>query len=181
MHVALVLLASEGGGGFNPLDPAGMGIALWTWIIFLVALFPIWKVVMGPVTRALEARDDRATKAIASAEAASRAAQEARAEVDQRLADAQRQASTMVEAARVRAETREKELVEEARGHAADLLSRARAEIQAEQDKAVATIRREVVDLTLSAAGQVLKRKVDANDDRRLVEELVSAAREKRT
>jgi F-type H+-transporting ATPase subunit b len=157
-----------------------MGIALWTWIIFLVALFPIWKVVMGPVTRALEARDDKATKAIESAEAASRAAQEARAEVDQRLADAQRQATSMVDAARARAESREKELVGEARLQAADLLTRARVEIQAEQDKAVAAIRREVVQLSLSAAGQVLKRKVDAADDRRLVEELVSAAQEKR-
>lgn len=181
MHAALVLLASEGGGGFNPLDPAGMGIALWTWIIFLAALFPIWKVVMGPVTRALEARDEKVTAAIASAEAASRAAQEARAEVDQRLAQAQREATAMIDAARGRAESREKELVEEARLHAADLLTRARAEIQAEQDKAVATIRREVVDLSLAAAGQVLKRKVDAADDRRLVEELVSAAREKRS
>ncbi len=180
MHAAIVLLASEGGGGFNPLDPAGIGIALWTWIIFLVALFPIWKVVMGPVTRALTARDEQASAAIAAAEEASRSAQSARAEVEQRLAEAQRQGAALIEAARARAESREKELVEEARLQAAGLLARARAEIQAEQDKAVATIRREVVQLSLSAAGQVLKRKVDAADDRRLVEELVSAAQEPR-
>jgi F-type H+-transporting ATPase subunit b len=57
----------------------------------------------------------------------------------------------------------------------AALLERARAEIRNEQDKAIAQIRKQVVDLSLAAAGQVLKRRVDASDDRRLVEELVSA------
>jgi F-type H+-transporting ATPase subunit b len=176
----LALIASEGGGGFNPLDPAGAGIALWTWVIFLVALVPIWKLVMGPITRGLIARDEKSTAAIAAAEAANKAAQEARAEVDRRLAEAQRESAAMVEAARARADAREKQLVEEAKKNAADLLERARAEIRAEQDKALATIRKQVVDLSLSAAGQVLKRKVDASDDRRLVEELVSAAGEKK-
>ena len=86
----------------------------------------------------------------------------------------------MVEAARARADAREKQLVEEAKKNAADLLDRARAEILAEQDKALATIRKQVVDLSIAAAGQVLKRKVDASDDRRLVEELVSVAAETR-
>jgi F-type H+-transporting ATPase subunit b len=136
---------------------------------------------MGPITRGLIERDEKSTAAIAAAEAANRSAQEARAEVDRRLAEAQRESATMVEAARLRADAREKELVEDAKRNAAALLDRARSEIQAEQDKAVATIRKQVVDLSLAAAGQVLKRKVDAADDRRLVEELVSATREKRT
>lgn len=168
-------LLSEGGGGFNPLDPHGIGIAFWTWVIFLVSLPFIWKVVMGPVTKALEARDETAAKAIVAAEEAKQGAESARAEVEAKLAEANRQAAQILEEARQRAEARDKVLAEQAKKEAAGMLERARSEIQAEQDKAVSAIRREVVDLSINAASTVIRRKVDAADDRRLVEELVAS------
>lgn len=180
MHSSLLLLVAEG-GGFNPLDPSGAGIALWTWIIFLVALIPIWKVVMGPVTKALIARDAKAADAIVAAEKASRDAQAARDAVESKVAEAQKQAHALVEQARLRGEAVEKQVADQGRQQADALLARARTEIQAEQDKAIATIRKQVVDVSLAAASQVLKRKVDGADDKRLVEELVSTAREVRT
>jgi F-type H+-transporting ATPase subunit b len=175
MFALIASLAVEENPTFNPLDPSFGGIALWTWIIFLVALPFMWKVVMGPITKGMEERDERAAQAIAAAEEAKRGAEAARGEVERRLAEAQGEAARMVEAARARAEARERELVEQAGKESAAMLERARAEIRNEQDKAVAQIRKQVVDLSLSAAGQVLKRRVDSSDDRRLVEELVSA------
>jgi F0F1-type ATP synthase membrane subunit b/b' len=59
MFLTTAVIASEG-GGFNPLDFTQLGVMLWTLIIFGVALLPIWKVVMGPVTRALVDRDKKA-------------------------------------------------------------------------------------------------------------------------
>ena len=56
------------------------------------------------------------------------------------------------------------------------MLERAKSEIRNEEAKALSAIRREVVDVSMSAAGQVLKRKVDSADDKRLVEELVAAS-----
>ncbi|MBK7876677.1 MAG: F0F1 ATP synthase subunit B [Planctomycetes bacterium] len=182
MHTFLNLaLLSEGEGGFNPLDPHGIGIAFWTWLIFLLSLPFIWKVVMGPVTKALEARDDQAAKAIVAAEDAKKGAESARAEVETKLAEANRQAAQIVEEARLRAESRDKQLAEQAKKEAAAMLERARSEIRAEQEKAVSAIRREVVDLSLNAAGTVIKRKIDATDDRRLVEELVASVKDGRS
>ena len=176
--IAALLLSEE--GGFNPLDLAQGGGFFWTLVIFLVALPFIWKMVMKPITVALEARDDRAAQAIVAAEEAKRAAEAARAEVDTKLAEANRQAAQVLEDARQRAELRDKELAEQAKREAAGMLERARSEIRAEQEKAISAIRREVVDLSLNAAGTVLRRKVDASDDRRLVEELVSSVKERR-
>jgi F-type H+-transporting ATPase subunit b len=175
MYLVIANLLAEENPTFNPLDPAFGGISLWTWIIFLVALPFMWKVVMGPVTKGMQERDERAAQAITAAEEAKRGAEAARVEVERRLAEAQAEAGRMVEAARARAEARERELVEQAKKESAAMVERARAEIRNEQDKAIAQIRKHVVDLSLSAAGQVLKRRVDASDDRRLVEELVSA------
>jgi F-type H+-transporting ATPase subunit b len=175
MYLTIASLLADESESFNPLDPSFLGVALWTWIIFLVALPFIWKIVMGPVTQSMEARDQRATQAVAAAEEAKRGAEKARSEVEARLTEAQAEAARMVEAARTRAEARERELIAEAGKESAAMLEAARAEIQNERNKAVAQIRKQVVDLSIAAAGQVLKRRVDASDDRRLVEELVAA------
>lgn len=168
-------LSSGGEGGFNPLDLAAGGNLLWTWVIFLAALPFVWKIVMGPVTNALEERDEHAARAIAAAEKASSEAEKARADVEVALGEAQAEAATLLAQARSRAEVREHEIVDAAKQEAASMVDSARKAIRAEQDKAISAIRNEVVDLSLDAASQVLERRVDAEDDRRLVESLVSS------
>lgn len=173
-HFVLALLQ---GSDYSPMDPAGFGGTLWTWIIFLAALPVIWIVVMGPVTRALSARDEQALAAIESAEKANKEAEKVRAEVEVKLGEAQASAAKMMSEARERAEKREHEVIEAAKKEAEALRVRATADIETAKEQALAAIREEVVDLSLSAAGQVIQRRVDAEDDRRLVSELVSATK----
>lgn len=174
---ASVAAAAE--GGFNLLDVGGIGNIFWTWVIFLFALYPMWKIVMGPVTRALEERDDHAVRAIQRAEKASAEAEAARAEVEVKLGEARSEAARLMNEARDRAEGREREIVEQAKSEAAAMVESARTQIQAEKEKALAAIRGEVVELSLNAAGAVIGRKVGDEDDRRLVQELVGAAGER--
>jgi F-type H+-transporting ATPase subunit b len=56
------------------------------------------------------------------------------------------------------------------------MLDQARAAIRAEQDKALAAIRAEVVELSVHAASKVLDRNVSTEDDRRFVEGLIAPA-----
>ena len=45
LHLTLVPLAAAAeGGGFNPLDPSTFGGALWTLLIFLIAIPFVWLV-----------------------------------------------------------------------------------------------------------------------------------------
>jgi len=178
-HLPILLVAE--GGGFNPLDLSGIGGTFWTLLIFAVALVPIWKMVMGPITRALEERDEKAAAGLLAAQKASDAAEAARAEVESRLREAQIESARILDAARGRAEVVERELKDTAAREAQGMLERAKSEIRAEQDKALAAIRNQVVEVSMHAASQVLKRKVDSADDRRLVEELVAGAAKGRT
>ncbi len=174
MSITLCALAAE--GGFNPLDVNHGGGALWTWIIFLLSLVPIWIFVMGPVTRALFSRDEMVRSALAQAKKASADAEQARSEVEVRLGEARAEASKLLAQARERAEVREREIVEAAKSEAQHLLESARSAIRAEQEKALAAIRAEVVELSLGAASKVLERNVGSEDDRRFVQGLVAGA-----
>lgn len=168
-----ILLLAEG-GGFNPLDLSGIGGTFWTLVIFAVALVPIWKLVMGPITRALEARDEAAAAGLAAAQKASQEAQSARAAVESQLREAQVEAAKILDAARGRAEVVERDLKDTAGREAQAMLVRAKSEIQAEQAKALAAIRTQVVEVSMHAASKVLGRSVNSADDRRMVEELVT-------
>ena len=165
--------AAAGAGGLNPFDAAGFGGALWTWVIFLVALPLMWKVVMGPITKALEARDDLASKAIVDAEKARDEASKARAEVETKLIEARAEAAKLLAEARTRAAVVEQQIVAEAGAKAQKLADDAQRQIQAARDSALAAIREEVVELSMSGARVVLGRNVGADDDRRLVADMV--------
>jgi F-type H+-transporting ATPase subunit b len=171
----LITAAAEGGPSFNPLDVSAGGGFLWTLIVFVVALPFMWIVVMGPVARALLARDEKAAEAIVAAQRASESAEKARAEVEVALGEARAEAAQLLAEARGRAESREREIVEGAKKEAEALIERARTEIQSEQEKALAAIRDEVVELSLGAASRVLGRAVQSEDDRRLARQLVGA------
>lgn len=173
MSILLLLVPAEG-GGFDPLNVSGAGGMIWTFVIFFVALPFMWKVVMGPITNALAARDAKASEAIVAAQRASEDAQKARAEVESKLAEARAEAAKTMADARGRAEAREREIVGAAQAQAQALLDGAQKSIRAEQEKAIAAIRKEVVELSLGAASKVLKTRVNSDDDRRLAQEAVA-------
>jgi len=175
--LSLAPLSGGEGGGFNPIDFATGGNALWTFVIFLVALPFMWMVVMGPVTKALTERDARTEEAIAAAQKASADAQAARAELEKTLSEAQTNAARLVAEARAKAETRGQEILEAAKVESGQLLEAARKAIRVEQDKAVAAIRNEVVELSLRAATKVLERNVGGEDDRRFAAQIVAGER----
>jgi F-type H+-transporting ATPase subunit b len=176
MNLTLAIAAAEG-GGFNPLDPAGLGGLLWTLIIFLIALPFMWKIVMGPITTALAERDDRAARAITAAEKAGQDAEKVRAEMELKLGDAKADAAKLMSEARERGETREREILEQAKADAEAMVERAKHDINTAKEQALSAIREEVVEISLSAAGQVLRRTVDSEDDRRLVSDLVAVTK----
>ena len=166
-------LFAAGGGGFNPLDETGLGNLLWTLVIFLLALVPMWKMVFSKITAALVDRDAQAVEAIHAAERANERADAAQAEGEVKLGEAQAESARMLAEAKERAEVRERDIVENAKKEAEAMIESARGTIAAEKEKALTAIRGEVVDLSLNAASRVLGRNVAAEDDRRLVEELV--------
>ena len=161
-------------GGYNPLAPDTFGQAIWTVIIFAISLPFIWKVVMGPIARALEERDEHAKAAIGAAEQARAEAERVRAEVEVSLGEARAESAREMAEARERGEKRATELIGAAEEKARDLVTAAQNTIRTEQEKALSAIRAEVVELSLAAASKVVGRSVDSEDDRRLVSEVVS-------
>jgi F-type H+-transporting ATPase subunit b len=65
-------------------------------------------------------------------------------------------------------------MLEQTRAQQAELLDRARKEIESEKSKAIDELRREAVDLALAGAGKLIGQRLDAASDRKLVEEYLA-------
>jgi F-type H+-transporting ATPase subunit b len=89
------------------------------------------------------------------------------------LAEARTEAQRIVAESRSRAEQVGKQVEAASREEAGKLVEQAKREIGVEREKALASIRSEVVELSLSAASAVLQRNVGGEDDRRLVGDMM--------
>lgn len=164
------LLAAEeaaGGGGLFALNP---GLVVWTWIVFLTLLFVLRKWAWGPILGALEARERRIQEAL---DGAARDREEARRLLEEHrrlLQESRDKAQHILAEGRKAAERLRMEMLEEARRQRQQIVERAREDIERERDQALEALRREVVDLSLAAAGRVLRREIDEAENRRLVE-----------
>jgi F-type H+-transporting ATPase subunit b len=156
-----------GGGGLFSVDP---GLMLWTIAVFMIVLWVLGKFAWRPILGALAAREDGIRGSIQRAESMRTEAEKLLAEHKAQLADARRQAQEIVASGREAGDRLKKEIEGKAREEGERMLERARSEIQRERDDAMDTIRREAVELAISAASRLLQQKLDAPGDRVLVE-----------
>lgn len=161
-------LAAEEGGGLSNLFSAETSY-IWTLLIFAVSLPLMWKVVFGPITKAMESRELKSREAAQAAEAARAETERMQQQVQADLQQARQEAATQVAEARARAEAREKEILAAAQEQAERDRRRAQEEIQQALQSARETLRAEAVALGVNVAERVLERQFTPEDQQRLV------------
>jgi F-type H+-transporting ATPase subunit b len=141
-------------------------------IVFLI----LWRWGFPVILRTLEKRQAVIREGIENAERARRDLEEANARADQILRDARVQAQETIAQAANAAEREASRIQEEAQERARQIEQQQIARIRQEAAQAREELSRLVVNLSINAAGKVISRSVDTNDNRRLVEEFVSAS-----
>lgn len=165
----LLLAASEAGGDASPFA-VNFGLFFWTWLVFLALMFLLQKFAFPAILKATEDREQTIARQLDEAAKANTEAKALLEENRKLLAAARGQAQALVAEAKTAAEKERATGIEKTRHEQEDLLQRARREIGAEREKAIADLRREAVDLSLAVAGKLIGQKLDGASDRTLVE-----------
>ena len=154
------------------LDPHA-GLMFWTLLIFVALWLLLRRYAFPAIFAAVEAREKALEDAIAAAkrdrEEAAKLLEDHRRQIDAARADAQR---LIAEGAKAGEKIRT-EMIEEARHQQQEILDRARQEIGAERDRAIAELRREAVDLAIKGASKVIERNLDDETNRKIVEQFL--------
>lgn len=151
-----------------------LGLVVWTWVLFLITLLIlVWKV-FPAISGGLEERHARIQGAIDEAREAREEAQALRVEQRKALDAARDEAQAMIDKARAAAENVKKELLAETKREQEALLADARREIEQDRQKLREEVRRDAVDISLAAAERLIRKRLDADENRRLVEQFLS-------
>jgi len=172
MELLAPVLAS--GASFDPLkpDPAAFWLTL---ILFLVLFSLLLKFAWNPILNALDAREKRIGDAVDSAESAKEEAERLRAEIQQQITDNEKSIAARIEEGRLAADRQGQDILAKAKADAEAERERAVREIEVQKQQALTELRDESVRLSKAIAEKVLARELNADDHRRLADEVLQA------
>ncbi|HEY6730050.1 MAG TPA: F0F1 ATP synthase subunit B [Solirubrobacterales bacterium] len=162
----------ESGGSF--LVSPGLGLMIWTLVLFLITMWVLSKVAFPKIQEALDKRAETISESINAAERQRKESDELLTEYRARLAEAREQADDIMARARKSAETAEAEAATAGKEKRDELVASANREIEAGTKRALDEIRQEVANLTVLATERVTRKALNAEDQKRLVEEALS-------
>ncbi|MFJ2368503.1 F0F1 ATP synthase subunit B [Microbacterium sp. NPDC087665] len=155
LNALVTNLAAEGEATHNPLIPAWYDI-IWSGLWFVVILIVVWKVALPKFTAMLDERSAAIEGNIAKADEAQKQAEAALEEYTRQLAEARTEAGEIREAAREDGKKIVTEAKDAATTEAARITTTAHAQIEAERQTALVSLRSEVGSLAIDLAGGVV-------------------------
>jgi len=175
-YISALPFAAESGGkeGGSFLVSPGLGLMIWTLVLFLFTMWVLSKVAFPKIQEALDKRAKAISESIEAAERQRKESDELLAEYRERLNEAREQADDIMARARKAAETAESEATTAGKEKRDEPVEAAKRDIEAETRRSLDQIRKEVADLTVLATEKVTRKSLSEDDQRRLVEEALS-------
>ncbi len=165
--------AESGGGPASPFE-VNFGLFLWTWVVFAILLYVLYKFAWPGILKATEEREKKVRDQLAEAERVSTEAKAMLAEAEKQRTDARNTAQQLLAEAKAAVDKERAAAVDKVRQEQEAVMARTRLDIATERDKAIADLRREAVDLALAAASKVIERRLDSDADKKIVLDYLS-------
>ena len=150
------------------------GLAIWTWVLFLLTLGILsWKA-FPAIAKGLETRQSNIQAAIDSARDDRNEARRLLDEHQRQLDQARREAKDILLEGREAGERLREEILAQTRKDNEEMLERARRDMAREREDLIESVRREAVDVALRAAEKLVHERLDDDANRRLVREYIA-------
>jgi F-type H+-transporting ATPase subunit b len=163
----------------NPLSWSNE-LAIWTGVVFVILFAVLWRYAWGPIVDGLTKREQRVADQIAQAEHANQQAKDTLAQYELRLAQAADDVRKLVDEGRRQAEQTGRELIDKAKAEAQAEQQRALRQIDAATTSALKELADRSAELAVDLAGKIVHAKLNARDHAQLIEEAVAGFAGKR-
>jgi len=157
----------------NPLVQPDPGLYIWTIVTFLILLALLARFAWGPLLDALEKRQDAIRSSLDDARKAKEELARLQGESARILAEARTEAANIISITRSDAARFADEMKQKARADAEAVVKNAQREIDTQTNRAIETIRREAIDLSVAVASKILRREISPADNQRLVDDTI--------
>ncbi|HEY7425592.1 MAG TPA: F0F1 ATP synthase subunit B [Gemmataceae bacterium] len=151
-----------------------MDLGIWTLVVFLVLLFVLGKFAWKPMMQGLEHRERAIHSALHEAQQARDEAAQLRTQFEEELRKADDRARAVLDEARRAAERSTAEMTAEAQKKIQAEHERLQREMTREYEQARRDIQTQVAQLATLITGKVIRRQIDHDDHRQLVDEALT-------
>jgi F-type H+-transporting ATPase subunit b len=142
---------------------------IWVLVIFIVVAVILYRTAWKNVLAGLKGREERIRKDISDAEAARSKAEATLQEYNKQLATAEQKARDLLNKATADAESLATQIRARAQQESEETKERAVKEIEVARDQALSEIYQQVADLSTRVAEKIIRRNLNADDQRDLV------------
>jgi F-type H+-transporting ATPase subunit b len=150
------------------------GLMIWTLVAFGITFFVLRRFAFGPIQHTIDERRERIRKTVEEADNARREAQELLEQHRALIAGAKSDAADILAEARKVGDAQIERVKAESEAERLRRLEETKRQIEAETKRSLDVIRSEVADLTLQATARVTGKVLDAEDQRRLIDEAIA-------
>ncbi len=145
-------------------------------ISFAIVFFVLAKFAWPAISSMLDQRADNIRESLERAENAKVEAERLLEEYKHTMAEARKEAGTILQQAKQSAEATRSEAAAKAQADYDDLLVKAREAIDGEKRAAIAELQRSVADLSVAVAGKLIGAELSTEDHLKVIEKYVSEA-----
>ncbi len=146
------------------------GMAIWTWIVFILLFIVLAKVAWKPLLEAVEKREKDIEDSLKMAEQAKEDAEQLLKKNKEMLEDAHRQAQKIIKENKELADKMRVEMEHDAREKIDKMFEKARADIENEKKAAIKELRQEVVNLSIKISEKIILETLDESKHRKLID-----------
>ena len=162
----------------NPLVQLDPGLFVWTILTFLLLLFVLAKFAWKPLLKMLNDREELIRSSLEDAEKAKEKLEKLNAEGEAIINQARSEAQSILSEGKTAAAKLKDETLDVAKEQAKQIASEAEKQINIEKDKAIAEIKSEVVNLSMSIAEKLINKNISPEDNKALIDESLSSVKE---
>ena len=155
----------------HPLVQLDPGLFVWTIITFMVLFFVLAKFAWKPLIKMLQEREEMIRDSLDDAEKAKAELEHLNEESEAIMTKARAEAQTILANGKAAAEKVKEDTIAKAKEQAIKIIKKTEKQIQIEKDKAIADIKQEVVNLSLSVAKKLINKNLNDADNKSLIEE----------
>jgi F-type H+-transporting ATPase subunit b len=156
----------------NPMEVSGQ-MVIWTWVLFAISLFVLYKVAWKPILTVLDKREKDIQDSIDNAAKVQEeldSIEETRAKI---ITDADEKAKSVLEAARKGAHEQAQLIEAKARDEASIITENAHREIESQRASAEESLRFESGKWARELAGKLINANLDDEKNRALTDKLI--------
>ena len=158
-----------------------LGISLKEFIFYLINFL----ILMGVLTRflykpflnMLAARKQSIKDALDNAELTNRRADEKMEQYSKRISTVEEESREIIRTAKIIADAQARDIIEDARKEAGDIIAKAEKTIEKEKEKAMEEMKQEIAVLAVMAAEKIVEREIQRAGQEAIVEEVIRQAR----